>query len=60
MHKDNKLRRAARMEMQQRELRLEKRVNTDALKKFKEKPYQQKYEEMLKGVANMSGKEGEK
>lgn len=48
MHKDYKLRRAAIVDMQMREMRQEKQVNTKALEKFREKPFQQKYAEMLR------------
>lgn len=48
MHKDYKQRRAEMKGMQERDLRLEKRVNKRAFEKFKEKPYQQRYAEIMK------------
>lgn len=48
MHKDYKLRRAAIVDMQMREMRQEKQVNMKAFEKFREKPFQQKYAEMLR------------
>lgn len=48
MHKDYKLKRAQIIEMHMRKIRQEKHVNQSALEKFKEKPFQQKYAEMMK------------
>lgn len=50
MHKDYKLRRAEASEIQSRELRQGKRVDPKALEWFREKPYQMRYEEMLRKV----------
>lgn len=52
MHKDYKYRRAQAKEIQMRETRQEKRVNQSALERFREKPYQQKYAEMLRDGGN--------
>lgn len=49
MHKDYKFRRAQIKEIQTRELREEKRVCPKTLEKFREKPYQQRYAEMMRG-----------
>lgn len=56
IHKDHKLKRAARVEMQEREFRTEKHVRKEALEKFKEKPFQQRYAERLRGIANDDSK----
>lgn len=49
MHKDYKARREQMRSIQERELRIEKRVNRKALEKLREKPYQQRYAERLNG-----------
>lgn len=48
MHKDYKAKRAALREMQERRFRPEKRVDQEAIAKFRGKPYALVYAEKLK------------
>lgn len=48
MHKDHKQKRAAVIEIQDRELSQPKRVDQRALEKFRAKPYQLEYAEKLR------------
>lgn len=48
MHRDNKLKRAAALELMQRRTRAEKHVDSKALEKFREMPYQLRYAEKFK------------
>ena len=57
MHKDHKQKRAAIIEIQDRELRQPKRVDQRALEKFRAKPYQLEYAEMIGGLKNELGRQ---
>ena len=48
MHRDSKTRRNALNEIRERELRQPKHTDPEALKRFREKPYQLQYMEKLK------------
>lgn len=48
MHKEHKIKRALVKDIQRRELRQEKHVDPEALKKFREVPFQLKYARKLK------------
>lgn len=48
MYKDHKHKKAAIEGMQSRDLRLPKRVDPRALERFRAKPYQLEYQEMMK------------
>lgn len=48
MHKDHKHKRAAVLEIQEREFRQPKKVDDSVLKRFREKPYQLEYAEKMR------------
>lgn len=56
MHKDHKYKKATIADIQSRELRQPKRVDPRARERFKAKPYQLEYEEMVRkaGMADES------
>lgn len=58
MHKDNKLRRSAIKDIMRKNFAQPKEVDQKALEKFREKPYQLKYAEMLRkgGVKGADGR----
>ena len=58
MHRDSKTRRNVLYEIRERELRQPKHTNPEALKRFREKPYQLQYMEKLKQLREMENHRG--
>lgn len=52
MHRDSKTRRYTSAEIRERELRQPKHTDPESLRRFREKPYQLKYMEKLRGMEN--------